>query len=216
MSNIFTEQPWIADAGPLTPALSGAQISVNARRSALKMLLSVVSVFFLLMIVAYGGRMLYQDWRPTPQINLLWGNTGVLLLSSLCLQAALLWARAGKTDWVRGALIGAGILTVLFLVGQVAAWQQLTSMVLGDFSNPSVGFFFMITGIHGLHMAGGMVALMRAIKRAFMQSDVQSIEHNVSNCALYWHYLLGVWLLVFGLLFTGDNFEVLLKICGFI
>jgi cytochrome c oxidase subunit 3 len=216
MSNIFTEQPWIADAGPLTPALSGAQISVNARRSALKMLLSVVSVFFLLMIVAYGGRMLYQDWRPTPQINLLWGNTGVLLLSSLCLQAALLWARAGKTDWVRGALIGAGILTVMFLVGQVAAWQQLTSMVLGDFSNPSVGFFFMITGIHGLHMAGGMVALMRAIRRAFMQSDIQSMEHNVSNCALYWHYLLGVWLLVFGLLFTGDNFEVLLKICGFI
>jgi len=216
MSNIFTEQPWIADTGPLTPALSGAQISVNARRSALKMLLSVVSVFFLLMIVAYGGRMLYQDWRPTPQINLLWGNTGVLLLSSLCLQAALLWARAGKTDWVRGALIGAGILTVLFLVGQVAAWQQLTSMVLGDFSNPSVGFFFMITGIHGLHMAGGMVALMRAIRRAFKQSDIQSMEHNVSNCALYWHYLLGVWLLVFGLLFTGDNFEVLLKICGFI
>ena len=216
MSNIFTEQPWIADTGPLTPALSGAQISVNARRSALKMLLSVVSVFFLLMIVAYGGRMLYQDWRPTPQINLLWGNTGVLLLSSLCLQAALLWARAGKTDWVRGALIGAGILTVLFLVGQVAAWQQLTSMVLGDYSNPSVGFFFMITGIHGLHMAGGMVALMRAIRRAFKQSDIQSMEHNVSNCALYWHYLLGVWLLVFGLLFTGDNFEVLLKICGFI
>ena len=158
MSNIFTEQPWIADTGPLTPALSGAQISVNARRSALKMLLSVVSVFFLLMIVAYGGRMLYQDWRPTPQINLLWGNTGVLLLSSLCLQAALLWARAGKADWVRGALIGAGILTVMFLAGQLAAWQQLISMVLGDFSNPAVGFFFMITGIHGLHMAGGMVA----------------------------------------------------------
>ena len=216
MSNIFTEQPWIADTGPLAPALSGVQISVNARRSALKMLLSVVSVFFLLMIVAYGGRMLYQDWRPTPQINLLWGNTGVLLLSSLCLQAALLWARAGKADWVRGALIGAGLLTVLFLAGQLAAWQQLTSMVLGDFSNPSVGFFFMITGIHGLHMAGGMVALMRAIKRAFTQSDIHSMEHNVSNCALYWHYLLGVWLLVFGLLFTGDNFEVLLKICGFI
>ena len=47
MSNIFTEQPWIADTGPLTPALSGAQISVNARRSALKMLLSVVSGFVL-------------------------------------------------------------------------------------------------------------------------------------------------------------------------
>ena len=69
------------------------------------------------MIVAYGGRMLYQDWRPTPQINLLWANTGVLLLSSLCLQAALMRARADKVQWVRGALIGAGV-TVLFLIGQ--------------------------------------------------------------------------------------------------
>ena len=216
MSNIFTEQPWIADTGPIAPALTGAQIATNSRRSALKMLLSVVSIFFLLMIVAYGGRMLYQDWRPTPELNLLWANTGLLLLSSLCLQVALMWARAGKADWVRGALVGAGILTVVFLVGQLAAMQQLTAMVLGDFSNPSVGFFFMITGIHGLHMAGGMVALVRAISRAFGSSDVRAMEHSVSNCALYWHYLLGVWLVVFGLLFTGNNFEVLLRICGFI
>jgi cytochrome c oxidase subunit 3 len=216
MSNIFTEQPWIADTGPVAPALSGAQIALNSRRSALKVLLSVVSIFFMLMIVAYGGRMLYQDWRPTPQINLLWANTGVLLLSSLCLQAALMWARANKVQWVRGALVGAGALTVLFLIGQLAAWQQLTSMVLGDFSNPSVGFFFMISGIHGLHMAGGMVALTRAAGRAFNESNARAMEHSVSNCALYWHYLLGVWLLVFGLLFTGNNFEVLLRICGFI
>ena len=216
MSTIFTEHPWIANTGPLTPALSGAQIAMNSRRSALKVLLSVVSVFFLLMIVAYGGRMLYQDWRPTPQINLLWANTGLLLLSSLCLQAGLMWARADKIQWVRSALVGAAVLTILFLAGQLAAWQQLIGMVLGDFSNPSVGFFFMITGVHGLHMAGGMIALTRAIKRAFGQADMRTLEHSVSNCALYWHYLLGVWLLVFGLLFSGNNFEVLLRICGFI
>ena len=61
-----------------------------------------------------------------------------------------------------------------------------------------------------------MVALIRAISRAFGQSDVQAMEHSVSNCTLYWHYLLGVWLVVFGLLFTGNNFEILLRICGFI
>ena len=216
MSNIFTEQPWIADTGPIAPALSGAEIALNSRRSALKVLLSVVSIFFMLMIVAYGGRMLYQDWQPTPQISLLWANTGLLLLSSLCLQAALMWTRADNVQWVRGALVGAGVLTVLFLVGQLVAWKQLTAMVLGDFSNPSVGFFFMISGIHGLHMMGGLVALIRAISRAFGQSDVRAMEHSVSNCALYWHYLLGVWLVVFGLLFTGNNFEILLRICGFI
>ena len=160
--------------------------------------------------------MLYQDWRPTPQINLLWANTGVLLLSSVVLQAALTWARAGRADLVRGALFTAGLLTVMFLVGQVAAWQQLIAMVLGDFSNPSVGFFFMITGVHGLHMAGGMIALTRAMTRVFGGADVRSIQHGLANCALYWHYLLGVWLVVFGLLFSGNNFEVLLRICGFI
>ena len=112
--------------------------------------------------------------------------------------------------------MSAGGVAVVVLAGQLEAWQQLSGMVLGDFSNPSVGFFFMITGIHGLHMAGGMVALARAIAKAFGQSDVQAMEHNVSNCALYWHYLLGVWLVVFGLLFSGNNFEILLRICGFI
>lgn len=215
-TGIFTETPWIADTGPIAPALSGAEIALNSRRSALKVLLSVVSVFFLLMIVAYGGRMLYQDWRPTPQINLLWANTGVLLLSSLCLQLALMGARAGKAAWTKSALVGAGVLTILFLIGQWAAWQQLTSLVLGDFSNPSVGFFFMITGVHGLHMAGGMLALGRAVNRAFGPGDIRQMEANLSNCALYWHYLLGVWLLVFGLLFSGNNFEILLRICGVI
>jgi len=216
VSSIFTEQPWIADTGPIAPALSGTEIALNSRRAALKVLLSVVSIFFLLMIVAYGGRMLYQDWRPTPQINLLWANTGLLLLSSLCLQGALMWAREGRMPWVKSGLVAAAVLTMLFLAGQLAAWQQLITMVLGDFSNPSVGFFFMITGIHGLHMAGGMVALGRAIRRAFNSLDVSGIEHSVANCALYWHYLLGVWLVVFGLLFTGNNFEILLRICGFI
>ena len=160
--------------------------------------------------------MLYQDWRPTPEINLLWANTGMLILSSLSLQAALIWARAGRIGYVRAALTAAGALTLIFLIGQFFASEQLISMVLGDFSNPSVGFFFMITGIHGLHMAGGMIALCRAIRRAFGQLDVRDIQHNVANCALYWHYLLGVWLVVFGLLFSGNNFEILLKICGFI
>ena len=149
MSTLFTEHPWIASTEPVSPALSGIQISMNSRRSALKVLLSVVTVFFMLMIVAYGGRMLYQDWRPTPQIDLLYANTGLLLLSSLSLQAALLMSRADKTLWVRAALVGAAVLTVLFLVGQISAWQQVTSRVLGDFSNPYVGFFFMIARVQG-------------------------------------------------------------------
>ena len=73
-----------------------------------------------------------------------------------------------------------------------------------------------VSALGHLVRARSVRPLARAVAKAFGQSDVRAMEHNVSNCALYWHYLLGVWLVVFGLLFSGNNFEILLRICGFI
>ena len=210
----ITEKPWLNVGEALTGSAPAGQLAVNSRRSGLRMFLGIVGILFSLMVVAYGGRMLYPDWRPGPQIKLLWGNTAILLASSLAMQWALIAARRGLRDAMRIALLACSLFTLIFLFGQLMAWRQLAQIVLGNFSNPAVGFFYMITGIHGLHMVGGLVALSRTSMRAFGDTDSRQLANSIGNCALYWHFLLGVWLVLFGLLFSGDNFELLLQICG--
>ena len=210
----LTSKPWLDDGTVPPPQATAADVAVRARRSALRVFLFVVAILFSLMVIAYGGRMSYQDWRPAPQIQLLWANTAVLLASSALLQWALVSARRGRRDAMRMGLLAAGIVTVVFLFGQVLAWRQLAAMVLGDFSNPAVGFFYMITGVHGLHMLGGLAVLARTARRSLGDTSPRRLVDSIGNCALYWHFLLGVWLVLFGLLFSGDNFELLLQICG--
>lgn len=208
------EMPWLSSGEAVAPTLAPADLAVKARRSALRVFLMVVAILFTLMVFAYAGRMVYEDWRPAPQIRLLWANTIVLIVGSAFMQWALISARRGRRDAVRVALLAAGSFTVVFLSGQVVAWRQLAAMVLGDFSNPAVGFFYMISGAHGVHMLGGLVAWCRTTARAWGDINPRRLTDSIGNCALYWHALLGVWLVLFGLLFSGNNLVLLLEFCG--
>jgi len=115
---------------------------------------------------------------------------------------------------MRVGLLAAGAFTVVFLFGQVLAWQQLGAMVYFDVTNPAIAFFYLITGLHGLHLLGGLVAWGRTVNRVWGDFDVAKITQSVELCTVYWHFLLVVWLVLFGLLFTGNNLDVLLKLCG--
>ena len=216
--NIFREltaKPWVAEQGKIDDLYAGGASSLGVeKKTALRVFLGVVAVLFMLMIIAYGGRMTYGDWRPAPQVTLLWANTFVLILSSVALQWAQYAVRRGQTDAMRIGLLAAGAFTVVFLFGQVLAWRQLATMVYFDVTNPAVAFFYMITGIHALHLVGGMVAWGMAVVKVWGKFDVAKIRQSVELCTLYWHFLLLVWLVLFGLLFTGNNLDLLLKLCG--
>lgn len=215
--NLFqqlTAKPWLATGAELGDLRHPAEAHRAAKRTALWVFLAVVGVVFMLLLVAYGGRMAYEDWRPAPQLNLLWANTFVLVLSSVALQWAQVSVRRGRMDAMRAGLLAGGAFTLVFLFGQLLAWRQLATMGYFDMSNPAIAFFYMITGIHGLHLLGGLVAWGRAVARVWGDFNVAKMRQSVELCTLYWHFLLGVWLVLFGLLFTGNNLELLLKLCG--
>jgi cytochrome c oxidase subunit 3 len=168
----------------------------------------------MLLVIAYGNRMAYEDWRPTPQLRLLWANTFVLILSSVALQWAQFSVRRGRMDGMRVGLLAGGAFTVVFLIGQVLAWRQLGTMGYFELTNPAIAFFYLITGLHGLHLLGGLVAWGRTVVKVWGDFDAAKIRQSVELCTLYWHFLLLVWLILFGLLFSGNNLDILLKICG--
>ena len=207
-------KPWVTDQGKVDDLYAGDASSGHARKLALRVFLAVVAVLFFLLVTAYGTRMAYEDWRPSPQLGLLWANTFALILSSVALQWAQFSIRRGTIDAMRVGLLAGGAFTVVFLFGQVLAWRQLGTMVYFEVSNPAIAFFYLITGLHGLHILGGLVAWGRTFAKVWGNFDVAKIRQSVELCTLYWHFLLLVWLVLFGLLFTGNNLDLLLKLCG--
>jgi len=207
-------KPWMADQGQADDLYAGNASSGHAKKLALRVFLAVVAVLFMLLVTAYGGRMVYEDWRPAPQVNLLWANTLVLILSSVALQWAQYSVRQGQMDAMRVGLLAGGAFTVVFLFGQILAWRQLATMVHFEVTNPAIAFFYLITGLHGLHLVGGLVAWGRTVAKVWGDFDVAKVRQSVELCAIYWHFLLLVWLVLFGLLFTGNNLDLLLKLCG--
>ena len=202
----LTAKPWLEE-GPVTDFPGTDAMTVPAAKIGLGVFLAVAGSLFALFISAYSMRMNMVDWRAMPVPKLLWFNTGVLVLSSIALQWAYFAARRDDIDGVIVGLYAGGISAVVFLVGQLLAWQQLR--VSGYFvtSNPSNSFFYLLTAAHGLHLMGGLVALSRTSAKVWRGAKMTEVRLSVELCAIYWHFLLLVWLVLLGLL-TGwtDDF----------
>jgi cytochrome c oxidase subunit 3 len=211
----LTERPWVPIQGNVVDLRDGSAFSVPTVTLGLRVFLAVVTVLFSLLIMAYGSRMEFEDWRPAPPVRLLWLNTAMLVLSSIAMQWARSSYRRGEIDRVTIGLIGGGIFALAFLAGQLVAWQRVNAMVAFDIKNPAIAFFYLITALHGLHLLGGLVAWGRTTAKVFLAIDVVHMRLSVELCTVYWHFMLLVWLILFGLLFAGnDNLGFLLTVCG--
>ena len=101
---------------------------------------------------------------------------------------------------MRAGLLTGGVLTIFFLVGQLVVWQQLIAQGYFAATNPANAFFYLITTVHGLHLLGGLVAWGRTTARVRRGHTAEQISSSVGLCTVYWHFLLVVWLILFGLL----------------
>ena len=199
-------KPWLEEGVAVDFRCDNAS-SVPSAKIGLGVFLAVVGSLFALFISAYSMRMNMVDWRALPVPRLLWFNTGVLVTSSIALQWAHLAARRNDMDGVIIGLCAGGASALVFLVGQLLAWRQLSLAGYFVTSNPANSFFYLITAVHGLHLMGGLVALGRTIAKVWRGAEMTQVRLSVELCAIYWHFLLLVWLVLLSLL-TGwtDDF----------
>ena len=201
--NLFrqlTEKPWVTVQGTVVDLHAGRAFPLPTAKIGLRVFLGVVTVLFSLLVVAYADRMAAADWRPLPEPWLLWLNTAMLILSSVAFQWAWVSARRGQGDGVRIDLLAAGGFAFAFLVGQLVVWQQLAALGYFAATNPAVAFFYLITALHALHLLGGMVVWGRTTAKVWRGVEVDQVRLSVELCAVYWHFLLVVWLVLFALL----------------
>jgi len=193
----LSTKSWVAERGYVSDSHG---FRLPTAKVFLSVFLGVVTAVFGLLTAAYFIRMAYADWQALPVPALLWLNTAILILSSIALQWARVAAGREHADGVRRGLLAGGALAFAFLVGQLLVWRQLGSLGYFVDSNPSNSFFYLITGLHGVHLLGGLVAWFRASVRLWRGAEVAKIRMSVELCAVYWHFLLVVWLVMFGLL----------------
>jgi cytochrome c oxidase subunit 3 len=202
LKQTFNTEPWAAEAvDSMNESRFQAPFNARPKLVALTTLLAVITSFFALVFSAYSLRMELGDWVPLTEPQLLWTNTAVLILASIAFQWTRNGATAGKAERLKPGLVVTGLLTTAFLAGQYIAWQQLHASGQYMTSNPSTAFFFLLTGLHALHILGGMFVWARATLRVFSGGDTD-LEHSITLCTIYWHFLLLVWLVIFGLMLS--------------
>lgn len=204
-------KPWLEE-GSLGDFPGGGASLLPPAKIGLGVFLAVVGSLFALFISAYSMRMELIDWRALPVPKLLWFNTGVLIVSSAALQWAQIAVRRNDSDNVLIGLLAGGVSAVVFVIGQLLAWQQLNAAGYFLAANPANAFFYLITAVHGLHVLGGLAALSRTIVKAWCGVEVPRLRLSVELCTMYWHFLLLVWLILLALL-TGwaDDFAAICR-----
>ncbi|MGJ0505978.1 MAG: cytochrome c oxidase subunit 3 [Methylocystis sp.] len=205
-----TEAPWLHEGE--APARRGGGEAPQAARAGLTIFLAVALCLFSLMSAAFFMRMGSPDWAPPPLPRILWINTALLIAGSAALEVARREARAGAAAPMRRALAAGGVASALFLAGQLWAWREMVAEGFYAAQNPANAFFFLLTGAHGLHVAGGLVALARVGASAWRRASAKVLSERIGLCALYWHFLLGVWLLLLVLLIGwADGFGAICR-----
>jgi cytochrome c oxidase subunit 3 len=197
------EKPWI-EKGPIE--LQDGASGVPAERVGLWVFLAVVTSLFSLFIIMYSERSSYPDWQPLPELPLLWINTIFLVLGSVAFQRARGAAKRENLAGVKANLTAGGFFTIVFLIGQIVAWRQLSASGYFLATNPADTFFYLITGLHGLHLLGGLWVWAKTTSRvwhgleSFDVKQIAAVRLSVQLCSVYWHYLLLLWLVLFYLL----------------
>ena len=124
-------------------------------------------------------------------------NTFILLFSSLAVVMAIENVRANNTRGVTRWLILVSILGTIFLGGQAFEYNLLINVDGQGLNTPFGGPFFILTGLHGLHVLAGViwcvVTCIRAAQGTYSAKNYMSVE----IFGLYWHFVDLVWVIIF-------------------
>jgi len=140
-----------------------------------------------------------NDWIGLPLPRVLWFTTTVLLASSVLLELARRSLKSGRRAdfnryWSAGTALG-----VLFLLGQAFAWRQLFAAGIFVATNPSSSFFYLLTAAHGLHILGGLTALVYVDVQALRLRLGPGKRTAVDVSAVFWHFVDGLWIYLMAL-----------------
>ena len=179
---------------------SGSSFPLSKGQVGVWILVTAVIMLFAGLSSAYIVLRGQPTWQNIELPSLLWPNTVILLMSSVAIELSRRAIRRNDAQSMKRWLSLGGLLGLAFLLGQLAAWRQLVSAGVYIPSTLQSGFFYILTGLHGLHLLGGVVGLTVVLGKALKNRLTAFSYEPLKLCAAYWHVMDALWLYLFLLL----------------
>jgi len=167
--------------------------------------LTATGILFLSLSAAFLARRgISDDWVGIRKPPILWVNTLILVASSLVLDRGRYALRnhdRGRFNfwWTLATALGG-----IFLLGQFFAWEQLRRQGIYVATNPASAFFYVLTAVHALHLAGAMSAMIYVDVQALRLRLGPAKRTAIDITAVFWHFLDVLWLLLMALFYLWD------------
>lgn len=210
----LAEKPW--ETGGFAPKTCHR----SAGAVGLWVTLAVISSLFVLFMLSAIMRsqspdwapLTEQPWQPLFELRPLWINTCWLLASSAVLQLANEFPSQHRQSAVQLVLLAAALtLALAFMVGQWQVWQGFSDAGFGIRSGPSAGFYFLLTGLHALHLLVAIGVCCWLLPSLWGGLNALRLK----LLTRYWHYLFLLWCVLFALISRPPaTYKLLAALCG--
>lgn len=164
----------------------------HLREIGLWMFLGTLVMLFAAFTSAYVVRKSGSDWVAVNLPPILWMNTVVLIASSATLEVS----RRGGMSAPSASAAGISLTCVLALVffgGQIEAWRDLARMGVYLPTNPASSFFYILTGLHGVHLLVAFGFLGYLLVKTVKERDAEQWSFLAGLVSTFWHFLTVVW-----------------------
>ncbi len=159
-----------------------------------------MSMVFAGLTSAYVVRQGKGDWLQFDLPRMFYISTAFILLSSVTMNWVLASAKKNDYKKVRLAAMLTLVLGFAFVVSQVNGWATLYEQKVyfaGKFSNAAGSFLYMLTFLHLVHLAGGIISLSVVLVKSMGNKYNSENLLGIKLCAIFWHFLDILWIYLF-------------------
>ena len=184
----------------MSEAISEQKRKIHPHKFTLWVAIGSILMMFAGLTSAYIVKRSQASWLMIEIPMMFWYSTATILASSVTVQLALKALKKREMINYKRLLVVTAVLGVLFIVLQVAGFRQFAAQdirLVGAGSNASYSFLLAISGLHGIHVLGGVVALVVIAIRALNSSTKSYSSVPLEIAATYWHFVDALWIYLF-------------------
>ncbi|MBO9618007.1 MAG: heme-copper oxidase subunit III [Niabella sp.] len=168
---------------------------LHPHKFALWVAIASILMMFAGLTSAYVVKSNQTGWRSFVMPKIFWVSTVVIMVSSITMQMAVKAFKNRNMQQYRAMLGVTFVLGIAFVISQVFGFEALWENNVRFKGASGAGqFFWPITGLHALHVIGGVVALLIIFFRSVIGKTKTYNPVPVEVMSTYWHFVDGLWL----------------------